>query len=558
MFKRSFALLLVLALVVAAFAGCAQETPEPAPADQGDKKAEEPAKEPAKPDTPQEFTYNMGADPETLDPNKASENVGLTVLVNTNEGLVRLDDSSKAIPGVAEKWDINEDATEFTFYLREDAKWSDGKPVTAKDFEYSWKRALNPETAADYSYQLYYIKNAEKYNMGEGSADDLGIEVIDERTIKVTLEGPTGWMEQIFAFATLFPVRQDVVEADPEGWALDADTLVSNGPFKVAEWKHNDVIKMVPNEHYWDKDRVKLDVFNISLINEQSTTLAAYEAGDIDGADEVPSAEIPRLQAEEEGFSILPDLSLYYYTINNTVEPLNDVKVRKALAYAIDRRALVDTVLLGGQNPATGVVPYGINYGGEDFREVGGDYGIDSNAARVEEAQKLLAEAGYANGEGFPTFTISYNTSENHKKIAEAIQEMWKQNLNISVELSNQEWKVHLVKLENKDYEIARIGWGADYVHPMTFLDLFLSDSGNNYSGWGSEEFDSLIKQAKMETDPTKVNEIMHKAEDIFMERMTVIPVYYRTMPMVMKPYVKDWRINPLGQLYADSIYIEK
>lgn len=558
MFKRSFVLLLVLALVVAAFAGCAPKAPTPAPADQGDKKAEEPAKEPAKPDVPQVFTYNMGADPETLDPNKASENVGLTILKNTNEGLVRLDDSSKAIPGVAEKWDINDDATEFTFYLRDNAKWSDGKAITAQDFEYSWKRALNPETAADYSYQLYYIKNGEKYNNGEATADDLGIEVIDEKTIKVTLEGPTGWMEQIFAFPTLFPVRKDVVEANPEGWALEADTLVSNGPFNVVEWKHNDIIKMVPNENYWDKDRVKLDEFNITLINEQSTALSAFEAGDIDAASEVPSAEIPRLQAEEEGFMILPDLTLYYYTLNNNIEPLNDEKVRKALAYSLDRRALVDTVLLGGQRPATGVVPYGINYGGEDFREVGGDYGIDPDAAKVEEARKLLEEAGYPNGEGFPTLTISYNTSENHKKIAEALQEMWKQNLNVNVELSNQEWKVHLVKLETKDYQVGRIGWGADYVHPMTFLDLFLADSGNNYTGWGSDEFDNLIRQAKSEVDPKKVNEYMHKAEDIFMERMSIVPIYYYTNPELIKPYVKDWRIDPLGFLYADSIYIEK
>ncbi|SKC92513.1 peptide ABC transporter substrate-binding protein [Maledivibacter halophilus] len=560
MMKKVLSILLVLVLAVSLFTGCGQNTANDTeePNTNNEEEKDNIGAEEEKEEVPQVFTYNMGADPETLDPNRASENVGLTVLGNTFEGLVRLDDNSKAEPGMAEKWDINEDATEFTFYLRDDAKWSDGKPVTAHDFKYSWVRALKPETASDYAYQLYYIKNAEKFFNGEATEEDLGIEVIDDKTIKVNLEGPTGWMEQIFAFQTLFPVRKDIVEADPEGWALKPETLISNGPFKIVEWSHNEMIKMVPNEHYWNREAVKLDEFNMTLINENSTALAAYESGQLDAIDDVPRSEIPRLQSEEEGFMILPDISTFYFTFNNEVEPLNDEKVRKALSYSIDRRAIVDTVLQGGETPATGIVPYGINYGGEDFREVGGNYGIDPEGAKVEEARKLLEEAGYPNGEGFPTLTISYNTDENNKKLAETIQEMWNKNLNISVELSNQEWKVHLIKLESYDYEIGRISWGADYVHPMTFIDLFLSDSGNNYTGWGSEEYDNLVRLAKSETDSKKVNEYMHKAEDILMERMAIMPIYYRTNPEAIKPYVKDWVINPLGNLFADKIYIEK
>lgn len=547
MFKRNFALLLVVVLLMASFAGCSSKPAEPTDTsgDSQDTKV------------PQIFTYNMGSDPETLDPNKASENVGMTILANTCEGLVRMDDAYNPLPGVAEKWEVSDDGLEYTFYLR-DAKWSDGKPITAEDFAYSWERALNPDTAADYAYQLFYIKNATKYYSGEASADELGIEVIDEKTIKVTLEGPTPWMMQIFAFPTMFPVRKDIVEANPDTWALEASTFVCNGPFKVAEWKHNEVVTLVPNENYWDAGRIKLEKVNVTLINEESTALAAFEAGDIDAADSIPNTEIPRLQAEmPDEFMILPQLGIYYYTLNNRVKPLDDERVRRALSYAIDRKAIVETVTLGGQLPATAFVPYGVGAGGEDFREVGKKY-FPEDGSKIEEAKQLLAEAGYPNGEGFPKLTVSYNTHENHKRIAEAIQQMWKKNLNIDVELTNTEWAVHLKNLEEGNYQIGRIGWLGDYAHPMTFLDLFIKGSGNNYSGWNSDEFDELIAKAKVETDMAKANEYMHKAEDIFMDRVTVMPIYFYTDPEVIKSYVKGWRKSPLGWFYFDGITIEK
>lgn len=552
MFKRGFALILVLALVITAFVGCAKQEPAPAPEQKtGETEQKVETKE------PQVLTINLGSDPETLDPNKASESVGFNILVNTYEGLTRLDENDKAIPGVAERWEISDDGLTYTFYLREDAKWSDGKPVTAYDFEYSWKRALDPATAADYAYQMYYIKNGEKFNNGEVSADELGIKVIDDKTIQVTLEGPTPWMLEMFAFPTYYPVRKDVVEANPDTWALEADTFICNGPFKVAEWKHNEVVKLVKNENYWGKDRVKLDEINVTLINEATTALAAFEAGDVDIIEDVPSAEIPRLQAESDEFMILPALGTYYYTFNNAKEPVNDERVRKALSLAIDRKAIVETVTKGGQQPATGFVPYGLIVNGKDFREEGGNYGIDPNRAKVEEARRLLAEAGYPDGKGFPKITIRYNTSEGHKRIAEAIQEMWKKNLNIDVELENIEWKVYLKELEAGNYVVGRIGWLADYAHPMTFLDMWITGSGNNYTNWSDPEYDRLIKEAKMTSDEAKAAELMHKAEDIFMNRMTVMPIYYYTDIIMVKKHVKGWRKTPLGWFFFDQAYIE-
>lgn len=540
MFKKSLALLLVLGLVLTALAGCSKEG----------KVSKEDLTE------PQILKYNMGSDPETLDPGKATENVGFNVLINIFEGLTNLDENDKAVPGVAKKWDINKETTEFTFHLRDDAKWSDGKSVTAHDFEYAWKRVVNPDTGSEYAYQLFYLKNAEDIVNGKKGVDELGVEAIDEKTLKVTLEGPVSYMLELFAFPTYFPVRKDVVEANPDTWALEADTIVSNGPFKVSEWKHSEEVVMVPNENYWDNERVLLDEYHLTLINEDSTALAAFEAGDLDGIDGVPRAEIPRLQTEDDDFMVLPDLGLYYYVFNNKAAPFDNEKVRKAFSLAIDRTAIVNTVTMAGENPATGIVPLGLTIGGKDFRKEGSTYDIGKKA-KVEEAKKLLADAGYPDGKGLPAITLNYNTNENHQRVAEAVQEMWKKNLGVEVNLLNQEWKVHLNTLGEGNFQVARIGWGADYAHPMTFLDMWVTGSGNNYSQYYDTDFDELIRKAKTTLKIKKALKYMHDAEDIFMNRHTIMPIYYAADPEMMKSYVKGWRKSPLGYMYMDRAYIQ-
>ncbi|WP_425448224.1 peptide ABC transporter substrate-binding protein [Dethiothermospora halolimnae] len=568
MLKRVISIMLVMMLIMTGFVGCGndddtstddtkkEDVAEKDVKEEKEEKTEE-KEEKKETEVSQVFTYNMGAEPETLDPGKATETVGINILNNTCEGLTRVEKDGTIGPGVAEKWDVNENGNEYTFYLRKNAKWSDGKPVTAKDFEYSMKRVLKPDTAADYAYFLYPIKNAEAANKGEIDLDEVGVKAIDDNTLKITLNEPVNYFLSLLTFVTTFPVREDVVSQDPEGWGICDDGMVGNGPFYVKQWKHNEKAILLKNPHYWDADNVKLEKFVGTFIDEESTALAGFEAGDLDGTDTVPVAEIPRLMSESDEFHILPGLGLYYYVFNNNVAPFDNETVRKALTIAIDREAIVNTVTMDGAIPASGLVPSGLNYGGEEFRKAGSDYDIKPKA-QIEKAKKLLAEAGYPEGKDFPKITINYNNSERHKKIAEAIQEMWKKNLNIDVELANQEWKVHLATLEEGNYQVARIGWGADYVHPMTFFDMWCKGSGNNYSGYFNDDFDNLVKKAMVTLDEEKAAEILHEAEDMWMNRYTVCPIYYNTDPDLMKNYVKGWWKSPVEILYLRDIYIEK
>ncbi len=539
--KRFFSIVLVAILAVTSLAGCGGKTAGTEAPKEGNKVVK----------------YNIGSDPKTLDPALNAEVQAGTVLENIYEGLMRLDENDKAVPGVAEKVDISEDGLTYTFHLR-DAKWSDESPVTAQDFEYAWKRALDQKTAAEYAYQLYYLQNGEKYNSGEATAEEVGVKAIDEKTLEVKLVGPTPYFLELTAFPTYFPVKKDIVEKDPEAWATRPENCVFNGPFKATAWERNNVIKTVKNENYHDAQSVKLDGVDYTMITEETTSLSAFESGEIDGSDNVPAAQIPRLQAEKNpGFTIHPQLGTYYYSFNVTKEPMNNPKVRRALSLAIDRKAIVEVVTKGGEMPAGAFVPPGVKEAdGKEFREKGKDYGI-KETAQIEEAKKLLAEAGYPDGKGFPKVTVIYNTLERHKAIAEAIQEMWKKNLGVEVELQNQEWKVFQEARVQGDFVIARDGWLGDYSHPMTFLDLFISSSGNNHSHWKNPEFDQLITDAKVSTDVNKSFELMHQAEDLMMANDIIMPIYYYTNPELMREDVKDVRVSPLGFVFFDSAYVE-
>lgn len=536
--KRLFSLILALMLVVMSLAGCGSKTEEGAA-------------------TPEKMVlrHNLNADPETIDPALNAAVDGATVLVNTFEGLMRLDEQDKAIPGMAEKYEISEDGLTYTFHIR-DAKWSDGEPVKASDFEYAWKRALNPATAADYAYMLYYIKNGEKYGANEASADDVAVKALDDKTLEVVLEYPTDYFLELTAFPTYFPVRKDTVEANGEQWALNPETHLSNGPFKVVEWSHNDVMRLAKNENYYDAQRVKLDEVEFYFITEQSTSLTTFESDGVDVLEDVPTAEIKRLKAETEEFKILPELGTYFYVFNVNKKPMDDINVRKALTLAIDRRAIVEVVTQAEQTPATGFVPPNILMpDGKDFRETVGDYYI-KETAQIEEAQKLLAEAGYPNGEGFPEVTLIYNTSENHKKVAEAIVEMWNQNLNIQIQLANQEWKVFQENRDQGNFVIARHGWLGDYVNPMTFLDMWISASGNNNAHWKNMEYDKLINEAKSSADQNARFEKMIAAEKLMMDDVITCPIYYYTRPAMIKDKAKGIKRSVLGFWYYDEAYI--
>ncbi len=507
--------------------------------------------------------YNLGADPETIDPTLNTASDAGTIIENAFEGLMRLDENEKAVPGVAEKMDVSDDKLEYTFHLRKNAKWSDGEPVTAKDFEFSWIRALTKETAAEYSYQLYYIKNAEKFYNGQATREELGIEVVDDHTIKVTLEAPTAYFPELTAFTTYFPEREDIVTADPEGWATNPETYVSNGPFKLVQWDLKDQLVFEKNKEYWNAKEIKLPGLVFKLVTDENTAYASLKSGEFDMVDTVPAAEIAA--GKEEGLvTIYPNLATYMLVFNvgkqstlpeDVKKVLSNVKVRKALAIAIDRKAITDNVTKSGQIPAYSFVPKGIlNDKGEDFADR--EY-YDANKANIEEAKKLLAEAGYPNGEGLPTLEFMYNTEGAHKLVAQAIQQDWAK-IGVNVELTNQEWKVFLNTRQQGGYEIARHGWSGDYVDPMTFLDLWVTGGGNNDAGYSNPEYDKLVNDAKKEADLEKRWDIMKKAEDMVMADMPIIPLYYYTKVKGAKPEVKGVRVSTLGHVFFDKAYIEE
>ena len=507
--------------------------------------------------------YNLGEDPKTIDPTLNTSSGAGSIIDNAFEGLMKLDENEKAIPGVAESYEVTDDKLTYTFHLRENAKWSDGEAVTAKDFEYAWIRALTKETAAEYNYQLYYIKNAENFYEGKATREDLGIEVVDDYTLKVTLEAPTPYFLELTAFTTYFPVREDIVEANPDGWALEPETYVSNGAFTLTKWDLKEQLVFKKNENYWDAENVKLPGVVYKMVTDINTAYASLKSGEFDMVDSVPPAEIA--SGQEEGLvTIYPSLGTYMLIFNvgkqdtlseDVKKVLSNAKVRKALALAIDRKGLVENVTKGGQIPAYSFVPVGItNESGEDFAST---HYYDENQANIEEAKKLLAEAGYPNGEGIPTLSFMFNTEGDHKLVAQAIQQDWAK-LGINVNLENQEWKVFLSTRQNGGYQIARHGWSGDYVDPMTFLDLWVTNGGNNDAGYSNPKYDELVNAAKVEADVNKRWNMLKEAEDTLMEDMPVIPLYYYTLPKAMKPEVKGVRVSMLGHVYFDRAYIEQ
>lgn len=510
----------------------------------------------------QEMTFNLGADLKTLDPALNQAVDGGIVLVNLFEGLYKLDENEKAIPAIAEKYDISDDKTVYTFHLRKDAKWSNGDLIKAKDFEYAWKRVINPETSAEYAYQMNYIKGAEEYNSGKGTADAVGVKATDDNTLVVTLVSPCAYFLELTTFPCYFPVNEKVAEGNKD-WASSAETYVSNGAFKMTDYKIKDKIILQKNENYYSKDTVKLDKIDIKFVAEETSAWASYKSGQFDMVYIVPKSEV-QAAVKDGSAEIFPFLSNYYFSINvsekakevdpNAEKALSNSKVRKALNLAIDRQSIVDNVVKGGQIPAHGFVPEGIKSAdGKDFAE---KIYFDPKG-NVEEAKKLLSEAGYPDGQGFPSIVLLYNPEKGHGIIAQAVQDMWKNNLGIDVQLQSQEWKVFQATRNDKNYEIARDGWGADYTDPMTFLDMLQKKSGQNHAGYNNPQYDKLVDAAKVEQDATKRFELLHQAEDILMEDMPVIPLYYDTQPMGVKSYIKDLKVSSLGFIYFDKAHIE-
>lgn len=517
--------------------------------------------------------YNLGADPKTLDPALNTAVDGATVLSNLYEGLMRTDENEMPIPGMAESYEMSEDKLVYTFKLR-DAKWSDGQAVKAQDFAYAWLRALDPNTlptASEYAYQLFYIKNAAKFNAGDVAKEEVGIEVVDEKTLKVTLEAPVAYFLSLMAFPTYFPVRQDLVEKDVNLWWANKATHVSNGPFKFESHAPKAKLVLVKNENYYDAARVKLNTIEMSLTDDAQTYLASFKKGELDMIENPPPQDIPQL-LQEGSAKVLPYLGTYFYVINmrpelkdknpEVFEALSKPEVRRALALAINKKDIVEKVTLGQQIPAWSYVPMGIkDHEGNNFAEH--KKYLEKDEGDVAAAKELLSKAGYPNGQGFPKITLKYNNGTGHQNIAVAVQAMWKQNLGIDIQLANEEWAVFQTNRINGEFEIARHGWIADYNDPMTFLDMWVSGEGagvwgNNDAHYSNPAYDKLIADAKVELDPAKRTQMLHDAEALLMEDLPILPVYFYTNVVAYRDYVKDVRKSPLGFLFFDKAFIQE
>ena len=505
----------------------------------------------------QTLRYNLGADPLTLDPQLNSATEASHIMNNVFEGLMREKDG-EVVPGIAESYTLSEDGLVYTFTLR-DATWADGQPVTAGDFEFAWKRGANPATASEYMYlfESANILNAGAIAKGEKSIDELGVKAIDDKTLEVTLSAPTDYFLGLTGFATLMPVREDMVD-DEGAWAKDPAKYIGNGPFKMSEYKMGDQIVLVKNENYWNAENVNLEKIVMYMIVDESTAHTRYTAGELDVNELIPTDEIPTLIAEDPTFYIMPKIGTYYYAFNMNNEALKDARVRQALSLAINREQIVKEVTKGGQKVAYGFMPEGITDNeGKSFTETAGDYGVNPKGD-VEKAKALLAEAGYPDGAGLPEIEILYNTSESHKLIAEAMQEMWKQNLGINVKLTNQEWAVFQETTNNNAFDsLARRGWIGDYNDPQTMLEIFESTNTQNIGRYSSETFDTEM-QLSRETMGAERMEHLYKAHDILMEDMPIIPVYYYVTNMMIQDSVHDLELTSTSKLwFGDAEMIE-
>jgi len=461
---------------------------------------------------------------------------GISILVSVLIGV--------PVPGQAKDVQISDDGTVYTFTLRDGLKWSDGKPVTASDFVYAWNRAIDPETAADYAYMFEVIEGYE-----EGK---LNVTAPDDKTVVVKLKNRVPYFLELTAFPAFSPVRKDIIEQHGDAWATKPETYIGNGPYKVTEWVPGSHITMTKNENYWNYKNLGMQNIKFVLMDDPGAQLNAFIKGEILFTDDIPNDEIDTWKDKPE-FHLEGQLGTYYVSFNTQREYLNNPKVRQALILAVDREFIVREIGKAGQVPAGAFVPIGLSDAdpSKEFRDVGGNYYDPSDyEGNLEKAKQILAEAGYPNGQGLPAFEYLYNSeSEGHRLIGEALQDMWGK-LGVKINLVSQEWATFLNTRKNGDYDIARNGWLGDYNDPISFLDMWITNSGNNDAQWSNPEYDKLISQIKTETDTAKRFELMHKAEDMIFDDWMLCPIYYYVDIFVLNTKVENFWSSPLGFKY--------
>lgn len=487
---------------------------------------------------------NNGIEPTSFDPPIGFNAASYNALNNLMEGLTRLDAEHVPQPAIAEKWEISDDGLVYTFHIRENANWSNGDPVTAEDFVFAWKRLLDPDTASPAAFLGYFIKGGEAFNNGEGSADDLGLKAVNEKTFEVTLESPTGFFLNLISNPAFFPVNHKVAQENPE-WHTEADTYVSNGPFKLKEWNHDQNFVFERNPEYWDADNVKLDEVHWAMVNDSNTEYQMYESGQLDSSG-IP-ADLAETLLESDDIFYEEQAGTHFYRFNVTMEPFQNKNIRKAFALAVNQEDIVNYITKTLQKPAYGFVSYGFkDANGNDFRETNGDL-IKYDP---EEAKKLLEqgmeEEGYSE---LPKITLSYNTSDQNKAIAEYLQEQFKTVLGVEVELSNTEWNVFLEDQKALKLQFSRSSFLADYGDPVNFLESFITGSSMNRTGWSNEKYDELIRLSKQEVDEQKRFDYLYEAEQILFDEMPIFPMHFYNQIVLLNPDVTGIVRHPVGYL---------
>ena len=521
------------------------------------------------------FTVQLGPNPETLDPALNAAVDGGNTLITIEEPLLIIDENNEVQPGQAESYEVSDDGLTWTFHMRDGLKWSDGSDLTAADFEYSFKRLASPDTAAPYAETV--VGMIDGYQDAIGNPDEDGNTTTDPdwdalnvhasedgKTLTVQLSYPCSYFDKLASFVATSPVQQATVEANGDAWCTEPDTYVCNGPYMITEWTPSERIVLSKNPYYvggWDSSKIVSDTITLLLLEDSSASYTAYNSGEAQLVKDVPTDEIPSLTRAEDGGDFYLDeiMGTYYISLNDQEEPFTDVRVRKALSLAIDRDYVANTIMQGIYTPATALVGPGIvdeNGYFMDNANGGEPYISDDYEANLEEAKSLLAEAGYPDGEGFPTITYSANDSGYHIPVAEYLQQAWGE-LGITMNIDKVEWSSFIPMRRAGDYDISRNGWSMDYNDPSNMLELFTTNNGNNDGKYANPEFDQVIEDSRV-ADKTTHFEKLHEAEDILMNDAACIPVAYYNDFWLQSPSLKGTWHSPYGYWYLQYGYIEE
>lgn len=533
--KRVAALCLTAAVAVSALAGCASS--------KGGTSSKK-----------QEITWGLTDEPETLDPSQDNYLLSTHVLLNLWSGLFKTDANNKLVKSVCDSYTVDSTGINYTFKIKSDAKWSDGKPVTAGDFEYSWKRLLNPDTASPVATDMYILKNAEAYNTKKATADSVGVKAVDDHTLQVTLEKADPNFLSYLAYADTVPLRKDIIDANKD-WTKSPSTYITDGPFKLTDYEPKSKYVLTKNPDYYDAQNVKLQTLNLVFITSADSELAAYTSNQVDVDMNLTTQGLKQFAKSSEMHNV-PRIGTSYYDFNTSIKPFDNAKVRKAFSMAINRKEIITNILGTSEKPAEGEVPFGVldpAQTSKQFRDVSGNLVTEN----VSQAKQLLADAGYPGGTGMPAITLICKSSGSDKDVAQALQSMWKTNLGVQVDIKTIDSKVYWTEVHQGNFSIATDGWTADFPDPIDHLDQFTSSADKTNNRWSNADYDKLIDDSTNTLDPKQRSKDFVQAEKILMDEMPILPFRFFVATYIAKPDIKGIHSDYSGHMLFENAYVQ-